>query len=74
MSMFQGGNWQNLVWTCPAPVTPVEGTHVAGFTEIVWNWNAVPIALGYKWNTVNDYSTATDPGAVIDHDRNRAGC
>jgi hypothetical protein len=64
LSMFQGGKWQNLLWNCPVPVTPGAGTHTAGFTEIVWNWNTVPIASGYKWNTVDDYATATDMGSL----------
>jgi hypothetical protein len=31
-------------------------------TEITWNWYPVSGATGYKWNTVNDYTTATDLG------------
>ena len=64
LSMYQGGKWQNLVWNCPVPVTPVAGTPVAGFTEITWNWNTVPIAAGYKWNTVDNFGSATDMGTL----------
>ncbi|MEI7982397.1 MAG: BACON domain-containing carbohydrate-binding protein, partial [Bacteroidota bacterium] len=28
--------------------------------QIVWNWNEVAWATGYKWNITNDYVTATD--------------
>jgi uncharacterized protein (TIGR02145 family) len=42
------------------PNAPTEGTHVAGETQIEWNWNSVAGAAGYKWNTTNDYATATD--------------
>jgi hypothetical protein len=31
-------------------------------TQIVWNWNPVLNATGYKWNITNDYGTATDMG------------
>jgi uncharacterized protein (TIGR02145 family) len=43
----------------PPPV-PAAGTHVALQTQIVWNWTIVSGATGYKWNTTNNYSTATD--------------
>ncbi|MCX6276527.1 MAG: hypothetical protein NT004_00340 [Bacteroidetes bacterium] len=41
------------------------GTNVASPTQIVWNWNSVIGATGYKWNMVDDYSTATDMGMAI---------
>jgi hypothetical protein len=46
------------------PGAPTEGTHVSGVNAITWNWNAVANAAGYKWNTTNDYSTATDMGTA----------
>ncbi|HPT10611.1 MAG TPA: hypothetical protein PL087_09385, partial [Bacteroidales bacterium] len=46
------------------PAAPVEGTHIPYSTQIVWNWNAVTGATGYKWNTVNNYATATDMGTT----------
>jgi len=51
-----------LTTTVPAavPAAPVAGTHVATQTSIVWNWNSVPGAMGYKWNTTNDYTSATE--------------
>ena len=60
MSIFKGGKWRNMTWGCTTPVAPSTGTHMADVTQITWNWNAVPIAIGYKWNTVNNYATATD--------------
>jgi len=47
-----------------APATPTEGTHVPTLTSIVWNWNTIADAIGYKWNTTTDYNTATDMGTV----------
>ena len=44
------------------PATPTAGNHIPSASQIIWNWNTVPLALGYKWNTVNDYNTATDLG------------
>ena len=42
--------------------SPVAGTHVPSVDQIVWNWSTVPNAVGYKWDTVNDYSMAADLG------------
>lgn len=64
LSMYQGGKWQNFTWGCAVPVAPAAGSQIPCYTGITWNWNTVPIALGYKWNTVNDYSSATDMGTL----------
>ena len=42
------------------PATPTAGTSVPAIAQIVWNWNTVSGATGYKWNTVSDFATATD--------------
>jgi uncharacterized protein (TIGR02145 family) len=47
------------------PASPVAGTHTSTTSAITWNWNSVAGALGYKWNTTNDYSTATDMGTAL---------
>lgn len=57
------GAWNAMV-TCSPPMTPTAGTHVPSTTQIVWNWNTVTGATGYKWNTVNNYATATDMGTA----------
>lgn len=41
---------------------PVAADHEAGKTQIVWRWHPVSGATGYKWNTTDDFSTATDLG------------
>ncbi len=51
--------------TCGSPDTPVAGTQIPAAYQIIWNWNSVPIALGYKWNTSNNYSTAMDMGTSV---------
>jgi uncharacterized protein (TIGR02145 family) len=43
-----------------SPATPVAGTHTSTETSIVWNWNTVAGATGYKWNTEDNFETATD--------------
>lgn len=41
------------------PATPTAATSTIAQTEIIWNWNPVSGATGYKYNTTNNYSTAT---------------
>ena len=60
ISIFKGGKWRNLIWGCTTPVAPASAIHNSTVTQITWNWNPVPIALGYRWNTVNNYASATD--------------
>ena len=64
VSIFQGGSWKMVSLDCYTPNSPAAGTHTPAVTQIVWNWSAMPIATGYKWNTVNDYNSATDMGAI----------
>ena len=47
-----------------APNPPTTGTHVSSQTQIVWNWNTAAGATGYKWNTANDYGSATNMGTA----------
>jgi uncharacterized protein (TIGR02145 family) len=47
------------------PASPVAGSHVPSPNQVVWNWNTVPGATGYKWNNTNNYATATNMGTAI---------
>ncbi|MCX6266050.1 MAG: hypothetical protein NTW16_01645, partial [Bacteroidetes bacterium] len=47
------------------PAAPTGGTHVAAATQIVWNWNSVSGAAGYKWGATNVYANATDMGTAV---------
>ena len=42
------------------PATPAAGTHTSTEISIIWNWNTVTGAAGYKWNTVDNFETAID--------------
>ena len=57
-----------------APASPVSGTHVPALFTIVWNWTAVPDAIGYKWNTTNNYGTAIDIGIAITKTESGLNC
>ncbi|MEI7981848.1 MAG: hypothetical protein WCI71_09345, partial [Bacteroidota bacterium] len=47
------------------PDSPVAGAHDSTYNEIVWHWNAVPGANGYKWNTTDDSLSATKLSITI---------
>lgn len=64
LSIFIAGEWNTLNANCLKPLSPGTGTHTPSQTQIVWNWNAVSYATGYKWNTINDYASATDKATV----------
>ena len=48
-----------------APSAPTAGTNTPSQTQVVWNWNSVSGATGYKWGTTTTYSAATDNGASL---------
>ena len=62
--MFINGVWQIFNPSCLVPLFPVAGIHISAATQIIWNWNTVADATGYKWSTVNNYAGATDMGTV----------
>jgi len=64
VSIFQGGQWKTINLSCYVPTAPTAVTQIPSVTQITWNWNTVPIALGYKWNTVDNYNTAIDMGSA----------
>ncbi len=57
-----------------APAAPIAGTHTPSQTQIIWNWNTVSGATGYKYNTANDYATATDNGASVTYTQTCLRC
>lgn len=56
------GAWFLLSAACVVPGCPASGFHPLTPDQITWTWQAVPSAAGYRWNTVNDYATATNMG------------
>ncbi|HOX76750.1 MAG TPA: hypothetical protein PLW31_01820 [Bacteroidales bacterium] len=60
LSLFIAGVWYTLNTNCLNPSLPLAGSHVPSPDQIIWNWNTVAFATGYKWNTSPDYGTAQD--------------
>ncbi len=44
------------------PAAPVAGTNGYSETSVVWTWNTSNDAAGYRYNTVDDFATATENG------------
>lgn len=64
LSIFLGGQWLNMSGSCDLPSAPIAGSLIQSGTQFIWNWSAVPIASGYKWNSTNNYNTALDMGTA----------
>jgi hypothetical protein len=58
------GSPLRCIQTCNPPAPPTTGTHTYLPTQVVWNWNPAAGATGYRWNTTNNYTTATDMGTA----------
>ncbi len=63
LSIFTNGTW--LTFSPCNTQSPITGIHQMSLGQVVWTWQEVNGAVGYKWNTVADFETATDLGAVI---------
>ena len=57
-----------------APAAPTAAAHTPSATQIIWNWNTVSGATGYKWHTSNDYGAATDNGASVTYTQTGLTC
>jgi uncharacterized protein (TIGR02145 family) len=64
LAMFMNGAWYISEPSCLGPHSPTAGTHLPGADRITWNWNVASGAAGYKWNTTNNYATASNMGTV----------
>jgi hypothetical protein len=62
--VYMNGAWSTLAVNCILPLAPAAGVHVPSPVQIIWNWNTVSGATGYKWSLTNDFATATDMGTA----------
>ncbi|MBK7214904.1 MAG: hypothetical protein IPH88_16770 [Bacteroidales bacterium] len=58
LAMFMGGIWTLMTSSCMPPASPTQQVHIAGSSQITWNWESVPGAIGYRFNTSNNLQTA----------------
>ena len=74
LSIYQGNSWRLFNLNCAYPNTPTSGVRVPYATEITWKWNPVPIAQGYRWNTINDYNSSLDLGDTTSYTESGLVC
>jgi len=51
--------------TVVTQAAPTASTHTPSQAQVIWNWNSATGASGYKWNTTNNYGSATDLGNTL---------
>ncbi len=73
LNVYDGTAWVDMVGN-PIVAAPVQGSHTASATQIIWNWNTVSGASGYKWNTINVYGSATDVGTNTTYTQTGLSC
>lgn len=67
LNIYSNGTWNSLTQcSIVAPSGYGPGySYPSTVTSIRWEWYAAPGASGYKFNTTNNYSTASDLGNTI---------
>jgi hypothetical protein len=58
LSIYSNGTWRTFIPCSSAPPTPSINALSPG--QIIWNWNPVAGAVGYKWNTITNFGSATE--------------
>jgi hypothetical protein len=70
-----GCNIRCLRDTCSTlPAMPAAGAHVSSPTQIIWNWEPIPGATGYKWSDSKDFYFATDMGSMTSKTETGLNC
>lgn len=59
---------------CPTANAPASGTNIPSQEQIIWKWQAVAGATGYKWSTTNDYTSASDIGTTTSYTQSGLTC
>jgi hypothetical protein len=71
---FNGTTWRKIISAPPSTPGGAAVTVSPTASQIVWNWNAVDGASGYKYNTVNNFATATDNGTNLSFTQTGLSC
>ena len=73
-SLKELGHSLRCISGCDSPSSPTQGTNIPSQNQIIWNWNIVNGATGYKWNTTSNYSTAMDMGTATSYTETALTC
>jgi hypothetical protein len=73
---YVSGAWYSV--SCPTPcsppASPAAALNISTASSIVWNWNSVSGATGYKWSSANNYANASDNAAGISYTQSGLTC
>jgi len=72
IEFYNGSAWYQMSTDMISP--PSASTHIPSLTQIIWIWNRVPGATGYKWNFINDYATAVDLNVDLSRPESGLSC
>jgi uncharacterized protein (TIGR02145 family) len=74
LAIYSNSQWRSYQDCITLPAFP--GTNVSTVSTIQWVWTspAGETTLGYKFNTTNDYATATDKGNVLTYTETGLSC
>jgi uncharacterized protein (TIGR02145 family) len=64
LTIFRDGEWRTFEVNCDYPLTPGLDMVISEATQITWDWNTVPISIGYKWGYDDDFNNAEDLGLL----------
>jgi uncharacterized protein (TIGR02145 family) len=73
---YVNGSWYSVSCApaCLVPAAPTGGASIASLQSIAWNWSTVSGATGYKWNTINNFTTAIDNGSILTYIQTGLAC
>ena len=73
---FYNGAWVSFgcLSVCLIPESPTADINTYSQTKIVWKWNPVSGASGYKWSTSTTYGSATDIGISTTYTQTNLTC
>ena len=60
--------------TVVTQAAPTASTHTPSQAQVIWNWNSATGASGYKWNTTNNYESASDLGNTFTKTESGLAC
>jgi len=76
LEFYINNGWLSIGCGCTAAPSglPEAAGHVSAGSQITWNWKTVLGATGYKYNTVNNYETASDNHALTSYTQTGLTC
>ena len=72
LSVYSNGTWKTFSHCFSG--TPDAGENCTTLGQIIWKWEDVENATGYRWSTTNNYSSAMDLGMECSKTESNIAC